>query len=83
MANKESIRMKKFLMALDDYMNDATYYDDEQQKTVCKVSEEDTYNYLMQTEEFHLLTSNTVKEFIHLFSDFAVRTAILSGFDIL
>ncbi len=82
MASKEMIRMKKFLVALDDCMTDSTYYDDEKQTDVCEMSESEVYDYLMQTEEFHLLTSETVKQFIHMFQDFSVRMATLKGFGI-
>lgn len=79
----EMVRMKKMLVALDECMSDATYYDDDKQEDVCELTEEEIYNCLMKNDEFHLLTSEVVKNFIHTFQDHSMRMSILSGFGIL
>ena len=79
----EMARLKKMLIALDECMTDATYHDDEKQEDVCELTEDDIYNCLMKNDEFHLLTSDVVRSFIHLFQDNTARISTLSGFGIL
>lgn len=54
----DTLRMKKLLIALNDYMNSFSYYDDETDETEC-------YNVIMQDDELHLLGTETVKSVIH------------------
>lgn len=77
----ERLRMKKFVIALDELLLNNEYYDEELQETVCEVSEDDAYNILMKNDEFHLLTSKVVKGLIHLFiTDYRARVITLNQF---
>lgn len=80
---KEMARMKKMLIAIDECMIEATRYDDEKQEDICELTEEEIYNCVMKNDEFHFLTSEVVKNFIHAFQDYSMRISILSGFRIL
>lgn len=75
---KEQIRLKNFLVDLDQILQDSEYYDDDLKKEVCDITEEQCYNILMETKEYHLLGTERVKAFIHLFmTDYSSRMAIL------
>ena len=67
----KDLRIRKFLIALDDYFNFFSYYDDETDETVIDGDEQECYNVLMQNDEFHLLGEKTVRELIHIgFTDY-------------
>lgn len=81
---KEQIRLKNFLVDLDQLIQDNEYYDDDLEKAVCDITEEQCYNVLMETKEYHLLGTEKVKAFISLFmTDFTSRMAILRNLNLL
>ena len=59
-------RMQKLLIALNKYMDSFSYYDEDLDDTVIDGDEAECYNVIMQDEELHLLTSEKVKEVIHI-----------------
>lgn len=61
----DTLRMKKLLIALNNYMNSFSYYDDETDETVIDGDETECYNVIMQDDELHLLGTETVKSVIH------------------
>ena len=78
---EELKRLRKFLMELDDMILDNEYWDNEKEYTVCTCSEEDIYNGIMKTEEFHLLGTERVKDIIHMFmTDHQMRMLLLKQF---
>lgn len=78
---KDQIRLKNFLVDLDELLQNNEYYDDDLEKEVCDITEDQCYDILMKTEEYHLLGTERVKGCIHLFmTDFASRMAILHAF---
>lgn len=81
---KEQIRLRNFIEDLDQLLVDYEYYDDELKKEVCDISEEQCYNILMETKEYHLLGTEKVKTFINLFiTDYSSRIAILTALNLL
>lgn len=81
---KEQIRLKRFIVELDQLLQDCEYHDDETGEDVCDVTEEECYDSLMKTEEYHLLGAEKVKSFIHLFiTDYSSRVAILTALNLL
>ena len=81
---KEQIRLRNFLADLDIIILDNEYYDDELGKEVCDITEEQCYNILMETKEYHLLGTERVKAFINLFiTDYSSRIAILTALSLL
>lgn len=65
------MKLRRFLIALDDYFGNYSYYDEETDETVIYGDENECYNCLMQTDEFHLLGEKTVRELIHIgFTDY-------------
>lgn len=78
---KELKRFKKFLIELDELIMDGCYHDDEKDEDIITITEEEAYNYIMKTDEFHLLGSENVKNMIHLFvTDFSTSRIILNNF---
>lgn len=76
---KEQIRLRNFLVELDQLLQDNEYYDDESGKDFCEITEKECYDILMETNEYHLLGTEKVKSFIHLFiTDYSSRIAILT-----
>lgn len=74
-------RIRNFLIALDELLINNEYYDDNLQKDIIDITEEQCYNILMQNDEWHLLGSEKVKGFIHLFiTDFRARMELLKQF---
>lgn len=64
-------RTQKFLIALDDYIGNYSYYDEEKDETIIDGGENDCYDYLMIIDEFHLLGEKIVREYIHIaFTDY-------------
>lgn len=81
---KEQIRLKRFIVKLDQLLQDCEYHDDETGEDVCDITEEECYDFLMKTEEYHLLGTEKVKSFIHLFiTDYSSRIAILTALNLL
>lgn len=81
---KEQIRLKRFIVELDELLQDCEYHDDETGEDVCEITEEECYDFLMKTEEYHLLGTEKVKSFIHLFiTDYSSRIAILKALNCL
>lgn len=65
------MKIRRFLIALDEYFGSFSYYDDETDETVIDGDENDCYNCLMQTDEFHFLGEKKVRELIHIaFTDY-------------
>jgi len=62
----EKIRMRKLLIALNEYMDSFSYYDEEADETVIDGDENECYDVLMRDDELHLLGAETVKEVIHI-----------------
>ena len=81
---EEMKRLRKFLMEVDDMILNNEYWDDEKECAVCTCTEEDIYNGIMKTEEFHLLGTERVKGIIHMFmTDYSVRMMLLKQFKVL
>lgn len=59
------IRLKKFLIALNEYFDTYSYYDEELDDTIIDGDENDCYRVLMKNEEFHLLGRDCAKQWIH------------------
>lgn len=59
-------RMRKLLIALNQYMDSFSYYDDESDETVIDGDENECYNIIMRNDELHLLTTEVVKNIIHV-----------------
>ena len=82
MMSKECMRFRRFLIDLDQFMLDNEYYDDDKHEVICEVTEDDCYEEMMKTEEYHLLTTKKVKSTIHLFFvDYDVRSSMLRVFE--
>ena len=62
----ELVRLKKFLVELDNYFGAFSYYDEEADETVIDGDEQECYDILMRNDEFHLLGADTVKAWIHM-----------------
>ena len=62
----EFVRLRKFLVELDDYFNMFSYYDEETDETVIDGDEQQCYDILMRNDEFHLLGADVVKKWIHM-----------------
>lgn len=60
------MRLTKFLIALNEYFSNHSFYDDEIEQTMVDGTEADCYNCLMQENEFHLLGKQTAEALIHL-----------------
>lgn len=60
------MKLRRFLIALDEYFGSYSYYDEEIDETVIDGDENECYNCLMQTDEFHLLGETAVRELIHI-----------------
>lgn len=74
--------MRNFLIALDGFFNNNSYYNEETDKTEIDYTQEEIYNHLMKNEEFHFLGSHVVRYMIDLwFSDYRQYTEILDNFD--
>ena len=70
-------RIRKLLIALVDYLDDYGYFDDEIRETCIEDTEDMCYDRIMKDDELHLLTTDTVKYYIHLlFTDFDGFSAI-------
>ena len=60
------MKLRRFLIALDAYFGSYSYYDEDLDDVVIDGDENECYNCLMQTDEFHLLGEKTVRELIHV-----------------
>lgn len=49
------MKLRRFLIALDAWFGSFSYYDEETDDVVIDGDEDDCYNCLMQTDEFHLI----------------------------
>ena len=79
----DNVRVKKFLIALNDWLSSNSYYDEELEDTIIQGSEDECYNELMKCEEYHLLGTDIVKGLIHTaFISFDGYIAILKKYDI-
>jgi hypothetical protein len=78
---KDTIRLRKFFIDLDQLLQDNEYYDDDLQTEVINITKEQCYDMLMENEGYHLLTKQKVEAFIDLFiSDYSSRMNILRTF---
>ena len=76
------LRLRKFLIALDEYFGSFSYYDEETDETIIDGDEQECYDVLMQNDEFHLLTEKTVKEIIHIgFTDYEKYMKLLHKYN--
>lgn len=67
----KDVRIRKFLIELDNYFNSYSYYDEETDETIIDGDENECYDCLMQTDEFHLLGEKAARELIHIgFTDY-------------
>lgn len=74
-------RIRKFLIALDDYIGCYSYYDDETEESVIEGDENDCYDFLMVIDEFHLLGEKRVREYIHIaFVNYDVFFGLLKAY---
>lgn len=65
------MKLRRFLIALDAWFGSFSYYDEETDDVVIDGDEDDCYNCLMQTDEFHLLGEKFVRDIIHTgFTDY-------------
>lgn len=62
----EKRRMRKLLIALNQYLDSFSYYDEELDQTIIDGNESECYDIIMRDDELHLLTSEKVKEVIHI-----------------
>lgn len=62
----ETMRMRKLLIALNQYMDSFSYYDEDTDDTVIDGDENECYDVIMRDDELHLLGTETVKRVIHL-----------------
>ena len=60
------MKLRRFLIALDEYFSSFSYYDEDLDDVVIDGDEKECYNCLMQTDEFHLLGEKTARELIHI-----------------
>lgn len=60
-------RIRKLLSAILEWDSDCCYWDDEKEEVVIDGTEEDIYNAVMKDDELHLLGSEKVKAYIHLY----------------
>lgn len=60
------MRLTKFLIALNEYFSNHSFYDDEIEQTMVDGTEADCYNCLMQENEFHFIGEQTAKALIHI-----------------
>ena len=60
----DNIRMRKLIVAVDEWFSSFSYYDEDTDDNVIDGTEEECYNSIMQDDELHLLTTATVKEVI-------------------
>lgn len=75
------IRIRKLLSMILDWDSDCCYYDDENGIEVIDGTEEDLYNAVMQDDEIHLLGSEKVKAYIHMyFTDYESFSCICKAF---
>lgn len=64
--SKQEFRRKKLIIALNDWFDNAAYYDDDTQEVVIRDTEQDCYDCIMQDKELHLLGERFVKDMIHI-----------------
>lgn len=64
--SKQEFRRKKLIIALNDWFDNAAYYDDDIQEVVIRDTEQDCYDCIMQDKELHLLGERFVKDMIHI-----------------
>lgn len=84
--NRESIRKKRFLCELDNLLIDTVddCIDEDGNKTETHYTEEMIYNIIMETDEYHLLGTNYVREIIHKFvQDFGYRMQTLRQYNLI
>ena len=78
---KECIRLRNFLMDLDQLMLNNEYWDDDKGECVITITQDECYDTLMETKEYHLLTATKVRGFIKIFfEDYGARSSILRAF---
>lgn len=73
-------RERKFAVELDQILQENVdcYVDEVGNPLPCSVTEEDVYRWIMEDDEYHLLTSGHVKNMIHMFmTDFRARMSYL------
>lgn len=71
MKDLKGIRIRKLLMALNDWIDNMAYYDDDIEDVVYRDNEEGCYESIMEDKELHLLGSDYVKSMIHImFTDY-------------
>lgn len=83
---KEEIRLRKFLSDLDQMLQENVdcYIDEVGKPLPCPNDEVKIYDWIMKTEDYHLLTEETVKAYIHLFmTDFKSRMCILHSMQLI
>lgn len=63
-------RIKAVLVAIDEIMSEAEYYDEESGVSCIDVTEEQVYNWIMEMKDFRFLGTVAIKELIHkMFAD--------------
>ena len=68
---EKATRIRKLLVALNEWFDDIAYYDDEQDTEVIGDTKEGCYDSIMQDDELHLLGEKFVRGMIHMmFTDF-------------
>ena len=75
-------RIRKFIIALDDYIGSYSYYDDEKEETIIDSDENECYDFLMVIDEFHLLGEKRVREYIHIaFTNYEIFFNLRKAYD--
>lgn len=73
----KDVRMIKFLTELEGYLGERSCYDEETGEDIIEGTEEECYDILMKTQDFHLLGEEVVRKLIHIgFTDFKAYTEI-------
>jgi hypothetical protein len=73
----KDVRMIKFLAELEGYLGERSCYDEETDEDIIEGTEEECYDILMKTQDFHLLGEEVVQKLIHIgFTDFKAYTEI-------
>lgn len=67
-------RISDLYKDIDNIMSENEYHDDDTNKDVCEISEDDIYKIIIMRNDYRFLTTDTIREEIHkCFTDFAYR----------
>lgn len=66
MKDLKEIRTRKLMVALNEWFDDVSYYDDDTGDVVVRGTEQSCYDSVMKDDEIHLLGTEFVKKMIHI-----------------